>query len=349
MISTVLVYEPKGAPFKGAPLFQTTDPYRNLAREEVLLQEVKEGEILLYLWQNQNTVVIGKNQNCYKECRVALLEEEGGHLARRLSGGGAVFHDLGNLNYTFIAPKEEFDVSRQTKVILEAVRSFGIEAKATGRNDIAVESRKFSGNAYYRTKDTCYQHGTLLVEVDPEKIGRYLSVSRKKLESKGVDSVRSRVVGLKEFAPDLTIEAMKEALRGAMAKEYGPIAFENRHQETIEEKASLLREKYASPDWLYGENLTFTYRVEHRFDWGGVEVGLAVKEGQIQKAAVYTDDLSVHWPLVLSQGLEGALCRIEELKNVFSASSEQEKMLLRLSKEEQDKIWETMDFLIKSL
>ncbi len=175
------------------------DPYANLALEEYLLTHIPDETVIPYLWQNQNTVVIGKNQNAWKECRFTDLEADQGHLARRLSGGGAVFHDLGNLNFTFLAHKEDYSVPKQLDVILEAVRSLGISAEKTGRNDVTADGRKFSGNAFYSNGVTEYHHGTLMVDVDKEKLSRYLNVSPKKLQSKGVDSVRSRVVNLREL------------------------------------------------------------------------------------------------------------------------------------------------------
>ena len=189
-----------------------TYPYRNLAMEEYMTNHVPDGTCILFLWQNRHTVVIGRNQNCWKECRVNFLEEEGGYLVRRLSGGGAVFHDLGNLNFTFIVRKTDYDVERQLQVILEAVRRLGIQAEKTGRNDITVEGRKFSGNAFYQTGDCCYHHGTLLVHADKENMSRYLNVPREKLASKGVSSVKSRVANLDEFCPGLTVDRVKAAL-----------------------------------------------------------------------------------------------------------------------------------------
>src|SRR6056297_3762446 len=139
------------------------DPWHNLAFEEYLLNQVEENEVILYLWQNDNTGVIGRNQNAWKECRSELLAEEGGKLARRLSGGGAVYHDLGNLNFTFIMDKDNYNLKKQLKVILEAVRDQGIEAEFSGRNDLVVKSKKFSGNAFYFGSETAYHHGTILV------------------------------------------------------------------------------------------------------------------------------------------------------------------------------------------
>ena len=204
----------------------STDPERNLAMEEYLLSHTEPGECILYLWQNQHTVVIGKNQNCWKECNVSLLEEEGGRLVRRLSGGGAVYHDLGNLNFTFLVRKADYDLDRQLSVIAGAVESFGIPVEKSGRNDLLAAGRKFSGNAFYESGDFCYHHGTLLVDVDTGKMGRYLTVSKEKLKSKGVDSVRSRVGNLKELCPKLTIQKLSEAMKKSFAEVYGGTAKE---------------------------------------------------------------------------------------------------------------------------
>ncbi|MGM9617603.1 lipoate--protein ligase family protein [Butyricicoccus sp.] len=141
-----------------------TNPYHNIALEECIL----------YLWQNRNTVVIGRNQHAENECRVQELQKDGGFLARRLSGGGAVYHDLGNLNFTFLAYENHFDISSQNEVILRAVKRLGVQAEKNGRNDLTVDGKKFSGHAYYKTGGRCYHHGTLMVDVDYTKLAAYL-------------------------------------------------------------------------------------------------------------------------------------------------------------------------------
>ncbi len=188
-------------------LSRDTNPHRNLAREEALLLGFDGGasaDAVLYLWQNASTVVIGRNQNAWRECRTQQLEADGGTLARRTTGGGAVFHDLGNLNFSFLMPRAAYDLHRQLGVVQAAVRAFGIECEFSGRNDLLAGGRKFSGNAFRFTKDGALHHGTLMVKVDPERMAKYLQVSKEKLEAKGVKSVPSRVVESEMSLPDVS-------------------------------------------------------------------------------------------------------------------------------------------------
>ena len=167
------------------------DPWLNLSIEEYLLDNYARDNAVLYLWQNAHTVVIGRNQNAWRECRIENLERDGGKLARRLSGGGAVYHDLGNLNFTFLLPRLEYNLHRQLAVIVDAVKGLGIEANFSGRNDILAEGKKFSGNAFYHGRQASYHHGTVLIDVDMSRLSMYLNVSKAKMESKGVRSVAS--------------------------------------------------------------------------------------------------------------------------------------------------------------
>lgn len=283
------------------------DPYFNLAVEQHLLESVTDSAIL-YLWRNENTVVIGRNQNPWKECATALLAEEGGRLARRLSGGGAVFHDLGNLNFTFLVPQSDYDVPKQTSVIMEAVSSFGIEVELSGRNDILAQGRKFSGNAYYKNGRQAYHHGTILVDVDMDKLNRYLRPSKAKLQSKGVDSVRSRVVNLKELNGQITIPDLKEALKAAFSQVYGMQAEPVSGLDMT--AVAVLTERNRSWDWLYGRKIPFTCTFEERFPWGGVQIGLEVEKGVIRQARVYTDAMDIRWAAELETALTG--CRFEK-------------------------------------
>ena len=279
------------------------DPHANLAAEQALLEGVREGQCILYLWQNENTVVIGRNQNPWSECRTALLEAEGGRLARRLSGGGAVFHDLGNLNFTFLLPRDQFDIPRQTSVIREAVASFGIDVEWSGRNDLLADGHKFSGNAFYKNGTQAYHHGTLLVRADLQKLGRYLSPSKAKLQSKGVESVRSRVCNLSDLNPAITIDALKAALADAFSRVYGlPV---QRMPMPEGPRVEALTERNRSWDWNYGQRVPFTVQCEERFPFGSLQLQLQVKQGRIALAKVHTDAMDWSFAAELEALLTG--------------------------------------------
>lgn len=285
-----------------------TEPVHNLAVESCLLNNVAEGECILYLWQNRKTVVIGKNQNLWAQCRPEILELEGGKVVRRLSGGGAVYHDMGNLNFTFLTHKNDYDTAKQTDVVLKAVSSLGINAEKTGRNDLTTaEGRKFSGHAYYKNGSRCYHHGTIMVDVDSDALSRYLTVSADKLKGKGVDSVRSRVVNLLELRPDLTIDMLKEAMISAFEEVYGMKA-EKLPESFV--KPDELAENMAflgSDDFRLGSNMSFDQTIKKRFTWGGVEISMMVEGGFVKDVVCYSDAMRED---VLSQ-VSGAIkgCR----------------------------------------
>ena len=304
MIDTLLCY-----------VAASTDPYYNLALEEYFTDTVKEGQCILYLWQNRHTVVIGRNQNAWRECRTGRLGEDGGTLARRLSGGGAVYHDLGNLNFTFSMPSPEYDLKKQQRVIVEACRLLGVEAEISGRNDILAGGRKFSGNSFYSHGGRSFHNGTLLIEADMAKMSLYLAPSRLKLEAKGVNSVRSRVVNLCELAPGITVGAMVEAMTAAFCSVYcqrvQTLADGSFDRGGIEER----RDRFASYEWVYGRNADFPLCLEERFAWGELTLRLDVRQGVCTEAAVYTDAMDTGFARPLEEALCGsrldtqALCR----------------------------------------
>lgn len=281
------------------------NPWYNLAVEEAILKQVPEDTVILYLWQNQRTVVIGKNQNCWAECNIAKLEEDGGYLARRLSGGGCVYHDDKNLNFTFLANEKDYDVDLQTEVILSAVKSFGLEAKKNGRNDITIDGRKFSGNAFYKKDGKCYHHGTILIDTDSESMNRYLNVSAEKLKSKGVASVKSRVINLKELSPDISVAAMKKALLTAASEVYGITPVPTDDNIYDKELATELEEKNASWEWRFGRKIPFSWEKKRRFEWGEVHIQLDVNEGIIQNAAIYSDAMDGEFIEELAENMVG--------------------------------------------
>ena len=295
----------------------STNPYQNLATEKRLMDTTGENQCTLYLWQNQNTVVIGHNQNAWLECRTTLLEKEGGFLARRLSGGGAVFHDLGNLNFTFLMTKDNYDLDKQLNVIQTACAMAGITAERSGRNDILAEGRKFSGNAFYNNKTHAYHHGTLLVNADMDKLQRYLSPSKAKLESKGVASVRSRVVNLQELSPELTVDTMAQYMEKAFAQVYGcpvtPVTL------TAEDEAEirLLGEEYSGWEYLYGTTLPFSFTCESRYPWGSIQLQLDAKQGVVEHAKVYSDSMDWSLPETVEQALTGCRFTLSDMQKTL--------------------------------
>lgn len=281
------------------------NPYENLALEAALLESVEEGECILYLWQNAKTVVIGRNQNAWKECRAAELEADGGHLARRLSGGGAVYHDLGNLNFTFLVRKTDYDLDRQLGVILHAAHFLGVEAERTGRNDVTAGGRKFSGNAFYTHGESAYHHGTLLIDVDGEALSKYLTVSRTKLASKGVDSVRSRVVNLRELNPSITVEAARAAMKEAFSAVYGLTPVPLPPERVDQSRLEALTEQFSAWGWRFGRKLAFTAAASGRFSWGEAEIQFEVDEGKVRRCELYSDAMTAEPLSALAHALEG--------------------------------------------
>lgn len=289
------------------------DPWYNLAVEEYLLDIVGEGQCFLYLWQNDHTVVIGKNQNPWKECRTTLLEADGGKLARRLSGGGAVFHDLGNLNFTFIMGKSDYNLDRQVRVILAAAEKLGIPAEMTGRNDLTADGRKFSGNAFCFRKTSAYHHGTILISSNIDNLVAYLQVSDDKIKSKGIESVRSRVVNLTEMNPNIAIEKFMEAFIQEFEKEYGECEACISTGDLDQNAINVLYEKYSSWEWRYGEAPDFDITLSNRFGWGGVDINFIMEKGTIKETVIYSDTMDAEYIQEISKLFTGATLNGEVL------------------------------------
>ena len=286
------------------------NPWYNLALEEFLMQKLSravKGESdltsILYLWQNQDTVVIGRNQNAWAECSTALLEAEGGKLARRTTGGGAVFHDLGNLNFSLLLPESDFDLDRNFQMIVDTVRQEGIPAERSGRNDILADGLKFSGNAFRINNGVGLHHGTLLVHSAFERVARYLTVAPAKLAAKGVASVHSRITNLQVIRPDITVEHLSAAMENSFIntfcskasddKDTGSYTIERFTDSDFAQDPGLLtlQKQFESWDWRFGECIKFDSNIENKFDWGHIQIGLNVEQGVVSSARIYSDAL----------------------------------------------------------
>ena len=271
-----------------------TNPYWNIAVENYLLSLPETDTVTLYLWKNRRTVVIGQNQNPFTECNVDALEADGGYLMRRRTGGGAVYHDDGNINFSFVVPKAHYDQTRQFSVIQRAVADFGIVAELSGRNDILTDGRKFSGNAFSKGKYQDLHHGTILIKGNMEDLQRYLKPKPAKLQKHGVASVRSRVVNLSELNADITSESIVPHLRSAFEAVYGGKAVEIAFSDIIARpEVKALYEDFASPEWKYGHWRSFAAQRTAQFDWGGVELSVSVENDIITDVQLASDALDL--------------------------------------------------------
>ena len=267
-------------------------PHRNQAIERYLLDTCNEGEMILYLWANDKTVFIGKNQNAYTECRIAELVSDGGFVARRFTGGGAVYHDKGNLNFTFVTCRENYDISNQFAIITDAMRRLGFDAELTGRNDMVIGGKKFSGNAFYKSEGACLHHGTVLINSNYQSIAKYLNVSRVKLNAKGVKSVVSRVGNLSDYRADVNAEEVAGALITALKARYPDTECEFMKESDLpQDKLKELTARFADESYVRGDDVHYNAAFEHRYVWGVADIRLEFNGNIIERAKIYSDTL----------------------------------------------------------
>jgi len=289
----------------------------NQAVEAALLDTAAQDTMTLYLWANDNAVFIGRNQNARLECDIETLERGGGSLCRRLTGGGAVYHDKGNVNFTFILPRTDYDERRQFEIVLKAIQNKGITAELSGRNDILVEGRKCSGSAYYRSGEFFLHHGTVLLKSDYEKISRYLTVGKLKLKAKGVESVAQRVINLGEFF-DVTRDDMFAELVSAAESVTGLKSTACGIEDIDTEKINARLEFLSEPRWLYGDDIYYDARIEHRFEWGTADIRLKIDKSKITEARIYSDALDTDALEEKEKALVG-----EDIHNVRSETAKE--------------------------
>ncbi|WP_291291669.1 lipoate--protein ligase [Enterococcus sp.] len=275
------------------------DPRINLAIEIFLLQEMKVDEPILLFYINEPSIIIGRNQNTIEEINKDYVDAHGIHVVRRFSGGGAVYHDFGNLNFSFIMPDDgnSFrDFEKLTKPIVQALHEMGVEgAQLKGRNDLVIDDMKFSGNAMYATNGRMFAHGTIMFDSDINEVVNALKVRKDKIESKGIKSIRSRVTNIKPFLPKdkqgMTTEAFREEI---LLKIFGVDSVDQVKIYTLTEedwvKINEISDKYyRNWDWNYGKSPAFDLERRKRFPIGSIEVRFNVQEGKITEAKIYGD------------------------------------------------------------
>ena len=296
----------------------SVDPHYNLGFEEYVLNHCREGEILL-LWQNDNTIVIGQNQNAEAEINRSFVEQHGIHVVRRMTGGGAVYHDLGNLNYSFITDAgdaAQLTMETFTRPVVEALKALGLEAEASGRNDILVSGKKVSGTAQRLARGRILHHGTLLFESDPAMVAGALHVDPTKFQSKSSKSVRSRIGNIKQFLPEeMDLRDFWEHLKKTLsAGGFHPMELD---EKALAEIQNLKETKYDTWEWNFGKSPKFDLTNKRRFDGGTLEVGFRVEKGVITEAAFFGDFLSVTSLEPLTEGLKGCPFRKAEVRGVL--------------------------------
>lgn len=306
-------------------LSDSLQPHLNLATEEWIFHHMDPSQQVLFLWRNEETVVIGRNQNPWSECNLTQMKEDRVHLARRTTGGGAVFHDRGNTNFTFLSPKEEYRRENNVAIILNALKEFGVQGEASGRNDLLVPfpdgPRKFSGSAYREKRDRAFHHGTLLLHADLTRLGRYLTPNPKKLQAKGKESVRARVANLNDVASGIHHDSVVEACVRAFEKFYDSKAdVELLNLESLQ-RIPDLKAQYdtlSSFDWLYGHTLEFNQQMDDYLSLGFFDFHFKVDEAIITDVQIFTDCLYPQLVEDLTAELKG---------RSFQASSIREAMI----------------------
>ncbi len=299
------------------------DPWFNLATEDWIFRDMDPDHQVLFLWRNSDTVVIGRYQNPWAECRVDRMEADNVRLARRQSGGGAVFQDLGNTCFTFLSGRKAYSKERNFGIIIRTLSRFGLEAVLGGRNDILVDGRKVSGSAFKLTAERAFHHGTLLINTDLVRLVDYLNPDKKNLVSKGIASVKSRVANITEFNPDITHASLTEELINEFFAEYGEkCPVEEINYETLKSIPHLAEyyDRMGDWDWRFGKTPDFTHHLEHLFEWGLIDLHLDVHRGMVRDVKIFSDRLYPDLIKILHTVFRGARYHRDDLSEAVRAA-----------------------------
>ncbi len=296
-----------------------TDPYFNLAAEEFLVKELSED--ICMLWQNHNTIVIGRNQNTLAEINYDYVKENGISVVRRMTGGGAVFHDMGNINYTFIVGAGDDDFSNYekfTRPVIAFLKTLGVRAELRGRNDLTICDKKISGNAQYMYKNRMLHHGTLLYSAEETRLAEALKVSEDKIKSKGIKSVRSRITNISHHMENPMSPA---EFINAFADFMVTNTPDCKYYDLNQHRAEIMRlrdEKYATWDWNFGTSPAYSFAKKERFNFGGVEVQMDIdRAGIISDVKIFGDFFSKEPVSVLEEALRGSLHEQEAIRSAL--------------------------------
>ena len=284
----------------------TTDPTFNLAAEEYVFERLPRDAMYVMLWQNDNAIIVGKHQNTLAQINEAYVREKGIKVVRRLSGGGAVYHDMGNLNYTIIADGDgELNFGRFCRIVLDALARVGVTGELNGRNDMTIDGKKFSGNAQYAKQGRVMHHGTILFDSNSAVLAGALQVDEAKIKAKGVKSVRSRVTNVRPYLPkDMTLQQFRKVLLGSILTQFPGEEYVFTPEDVAE--IEKLQVRYGDWDWNFGRSpacdLVRNKRVE---GCGSVEAYLTLDQGRIQQLQFRGDFFSAREPEILANRLIG--------------------------------------------
>ncbi|WP_286680839.1 lipoate--protein ligase [Tepidanaerobacter sp. EBM-49] len=302
---------------------ESNDPYFNMALDEYAVSSLDPSEDYFYFYQNKPAVIIGRNQNTIEEVNREYVNENNIIVVRRMSGGGAVYHDLGNVNFSFVVdykPEDFNNIERFAKAIVKALEKLGINAEFSGRNDITIDGKKISGNAQYITKGRILHHGTLLFDSDLTVLSKALNVKPEKILSKGVKSVKSRVTNIKEYLKDdISIPTFKEMLLKYVFEVEGSEL--NEYILTPEDMKNITKlrdEKYATWEWNFGNAPEFDLVRSHRFDGGEIQVRMNVRDGIITDIKFFGDFMSVRDISEVEKQLKGQKFKNDAIKAALS-------------------------------
>lgn len=299
---------------------KSRNPYFNLALDEYAMKHIDEDEDFFFLWQNDPAVIIGKNQNTAEEINAQFIKDNNIKVARRVSGGGAVYHDEGNLNFTFIISVDDpgkVNYKKYVQPIVDALASMGIEAELSGRNDILVDGLKISGNAQRLANGKLMHHGTIMFDLDVENMVNALNVAPDKIISKGVKSVRSRVTNIKEHLPEGTqLQEFWDQLQFYLSNQ-------GQDEEIVLTDEDIMKIEYeainrfSTWDWIYGESPVFDLQSEKRFPWGNINIKMNVASGKIESIRFEGDYLGLSDVAEIERRLIGVRFNIDDVTQVL--------------------------------
>lgn len=298
-----------------------TDPTLNLAMEEYVLKNMPKDDSYFLFYINRPSIIIGKNQNTIEEVNQSYIDEQGIDVVRRISGGGAVYHDTGNLNFSFVTDDDGnsfHNFQKFTEPIVEALKSLGVDAKLSGRNDIQFGEAKISGNAMVKVKDRMFSHGTLMLNSELDEVQNALKVNPAKIKSKGIKSVRSRVANISEFLDEpIDIDEFKEIILKSI---FGETQVEEYKltDEDWQKIEKLSNEKYRTWEWNYGRNPKYNFEREEKFEKGFVQIKLDVKKGRIEHAKIFGDFFGEGDITELENALEGTMHEFDSIEEALS-------------------------------